>query len=133
MVFPYESVYIGLIKVWHRTPEGGPLDIDLAVTALTLIAPENHARRQIPSTEAWLRQHYYNFPGEHSCRRRTDGRERNGEGAVENVGVLRRSGPGCATPGDSTAVATCGLSTLPKTCRDLMGVAAKKVERERLG
>jgi hypothetical protein len=32
MVFPYESVYIGLIKVWHRTPEGGPLDIDLAVS-----------------------------------------------------------------------------------------------------
>ena len=31
-VFPYESVYIGLIKVWHRTPEGGPLDIDLAVS-----------------------------------------------------------------------------------------------------
>jgi hypothetical protein len=32
MVFPYESVYIGLVKVWHRTPEGGPLDIDLAVS-----------------------------------------------------------------------------------------------------
>jgi hypothetical protein len=32
MVFPYESVYIGLIKVWHRTPDGGPLDIDLAVS-----------------------------------------------------------------------------------------------------
>jgi hypothetical protein len=32
MVFPYESVYIGLVKVWHRTPEGGPLEIELAVS-----------------------------------------------------------------------------------------------------
>lgn len=32
MVFPYESVYIGLVKVWHRTPDGGPLEIELAVS-----------------------------------------------------------------------------------------------------
>lgn len=32
MVFPYESLYVGLVKVWHRTPEGGPLEIELAVS-----------------------------------------------------------------------------------------------------
>lgn len=32
MVFPYESVYVGLVKVWHRTPDGGPLEIELAVS-----------------------------------------------------------------------------------------------------
>jgi len=31
-VFPYESLFIGLVKVWHRTPDGGPLDIELAVS-----------------------------------------------------------------------------------------------------
>lgn len=31
-VFPYEGLYIGLVKVWRRTPDGGPFEIQLAVS-----------------------------------------------------------------------------------------------------
>ena len=31
-VFPYEGVYVGLVQIFHATPEDGTLDVQLAVS-----------------------------------------------------------------------------------------------------